>query len=563
MTNTVHDRFLKFKARADERHLGVYRYNESEYLNSRSILNIFCTIHNAYFKQSARAHINGSGCKKCVAENRCTHRRFDGTDEFVRAMVEKFGIGTFTYEKTVYNSMKSPVTVTCPIHGDITHTPDSFLNGNGGCRKCGYKKSGRSNTMSLDSFILKSIEKFGKKYDFSDSIYIKSTRPIHFICPIHGDVTMTPHDHLSSTTGCPKCGKESMAVTQMLSPDEIISIGNSRYNGKYTYLTDTYRGYQIPMGIICPIHGLFSQSFDSHIHNNGCPKCNNRESTGEKKIFEYVSSIVGYENVVRNYVGLFGDNREIDIYVPSHNIGIEFDGLEWHSEKRGKDIGYHLRKTEDAMEKGVLLIHVFEDEWIEHKDLVLDRICHYLGGDSEKIKINAEDISVRKIGRDIAKDFLDRYNMQGYSPSSIRLGAYCNSSIVAVMTFRNVGCNVFYLNRYSTDIRYSLYNVGQKLIGYFISEYAPSEIKAFSDRRWNPKNDIILEMLGFTLDSVSKPDYMYVNGKKRVKKQFLGKEIIDRKRERGIVITEKQIATELRINRIWDCGKLKYIWRKK
>ena len=36
---------------------------------------------------------------------------------------------------------------------------------------------------------------------------------------------------------------------------------------------------------------------------------------------------------------------ELDIYIPSHNLAIEFDGLYWHSEIH-KPSNYHLNKTE-------------------------------------------------------------------------------------------------------------------------------------------------------------------------------------------------------------------------
>lgn len=39
------------------------------------------------------------------------------------------------------------------------------------------------------------------------------------------------------------------------------------------------------------------------------------------------------------------EEREIDIYMPALKLGIEVDGLYWHSEDNGKGMMYHLHKT--------------------------------------------------------------------------------------------------------------------------------------------------------------------------------------------------------------------------
>lgn len=54
--------------------------------------------------------------------------------------------------------------------------------------------------------------------------------------------------------------------------------------------------------------------------------------------------------------------KEIDIFIPFLNFGIEYNGTYWHSEgikpKRHRD-----DKTKKALKKGVTLIHVEEEDW--------------------------------------------------------------------------------------------------------------------------------------------------------------------------------------------------------
>ena len=63
---------------------------------------------------------------------------------------------------------------------------------------------------------------------------------------------------------------------------------------------------------------------------------------------------------------------ELDIYIPSKRIAVEYNGLAWHSEKfKGNGTKtYHLMKTNLCKENGIKLIHFFEDEWLEKKEIV-------------------------------------------------------------------------------------------------------------------------------------------------------------------------------------------------
>ena len=76
-----------------------------------------------------------------------------------------------------------------------------------------------------------------------------------------------------------------------------------------------------------------------------CPRCSiNLNNLGvsklEKEIFDFIENIYNGK-IIENY--RFEKNlspaksREIDIFLPDIKIGIEIDGLYFHSEKNGKD----------------------------------------------------------------------------------------------------------------------------------------------------------------------------------------------------------------------------------
>jgi hypothetical protein len=89
------------------------------------------------------------------------------------------------------------------------------------------------------------------------------------------------------------------------------------------------------------------------------------------------------------------EGNEIDVYLSELKIGIEYNGIYYHTEEFGKDKDYHLNKTEVCKRNGIKLIHVFEDEFVLHKDIVMNKIGHIIGIDQNKPKIMARKCSLR------------------------------------------------------------------------------------------------------------------------------------------------------------------------
>ena len=88
----------------------------------------------------------------------------------------------------------------------------------------------------------------------------------------------------------------------------------------------------------------------------------------KKEVKEFIDGIYDGE-VLFNDRNIL-DGREIDVLIPDFKIGIELNGLFYHSEEvlsgRVDDPRkYHLNKTLAAKEKGITLIHVFESEWLD------------------------------------------------------------------------------------------------------------------------------------------------------------------------------------------------------
>lgn len=124
----------------------------------------------------------------------------------------------------------------------------------------------------LYNFIEKAKKAHGEKFDYSRVKYINNRTKISIICPIHGIFFQTPEKHIF-TKGCKKCSFENLSITKTKSNKTFIINAINIHNNKYDYSKTLYIHCHKKIDIICPIHGIFSQSPSTHLKGQGCVKC--------------------------------------------------------------------------------------------------------------------------------------------------------------------------------------------------------------------------------------------------------------------------------------------------
>jgi len=261
---------------------------------------------------------------------------------------------------------------------------------------------------------------------------------------------------------------------------------------------------------------------------------------------------------------------EVDLYLPDHNLAIEFNGLYYHTEKMGKHRNYHIDKTRGLNSLGINLIHIFEDEWVHNKPLVLNKLKHVLNLNDSK-KIFARNCSVVSVDANTKNTFLKVNHIQGGDKSAISLGLMHNDTMVAVMTFDNKRVmnggaedGLYGLSRYATDTDYIVVGGASKILSNFIKTYNPKKIVSFGDRRWVlDMNNNMYTKLGFKLSKILPPDYRYYNNamvkNTRIHKFGFGKNNLKKKHPHlDFSKTERELTEELGYDRIWDCGLFRY-----
>ena len=429
-------------------------------------------------------------------------------------------------------------------------------------------------------FIEKARQIHNDKYDYSKVNYVNSRTKVCIICPEHGEFWQTPHNHLKGY-GCAECGKEKSHLPKITTED-FIAKSKEIHGNKYDYSKVCYKTSDTKVCIICPEHGEFWQSPSNHMNGSGCPKCANEKRKNalikDTKLFIDTATLIHDGKSEDEIISLFSEiehqqhNREIlngmeiDIFIPPLKLGIEYNGLRWHSEEFGKDHRYHLDKLNKCNEQGIKLIQIFEDEWVNHREICeskLKQIC----GLNRNPKIFGRKCEIREItNKDIVYEFLDKNHIQGRTGFTIALGAYYQNNLVGVMTFKKEKEGYWDLNRFATDINHQCVGIGGKLFKYFTRNYPFIEIKSFADRRWttDPDNNLYTK-LGFEFDSYVPPSYWYYNPKInpyiRFHKFGFRKQHLHKQYGLPLTMTEREMTTALGYTRIWDCGLIKYVYK--
>lgn len=192
-------------------------------------------------------------------------------EEFIEKAKEIYG-ELYDYSKSVYVGSKNKIIVTCREHGDFEITPNSFLSRRG-CALCGKERVIKNQTLTVDDFIHRANEVHGNTYDYTKSIYTKSSEKLIITCTKHGDFLQTPSMHISGR-GCPKCAITTTAEKKRSSTEAFVKKARAIHGeDKYGYELVDYKASTSPVTIICKIHGHFEQRPGLHLMGQGCEKC--------------------------------------------------------------------------------------------------------------------------------------------------------------------------------------------------------------------------------------------------------------------------------------------------
>ena len=296
----------------------------------------------------------------------------------------------------------------------------------------------------------------------------------------------------------------------------------------------------------CDIPTIEKYAMDNHV-----------SSINELEVVDFVKSILGdvlVETNTRKVIPPY----ELDIYIPEKGIAIEYNGVYYHCDDvKGKD--YHLKKTERCEELGIRLIHIFETEWHEHKDICKSIIKSSLG--VYDARVYARDCIIKEVSPSDAREFLEVNHIQGAVNSSYRLGLYYNSELVQIIT---IGKSRFKDDE--VELLRMCSKLGWQVVGGFsrlMKNQPYEELISYVDRC--KFSGVGYFSSGWAFISYTMPSYFYSNsnGKTTISRYQAQKH----KLPKLLKVFDSQLteAENMKNNnwfRVYDCGNLKLKYTK-
>lgn len=212
-----------------------------------------------------------------------------------------------------YKDSHTPISIECPIHGIFQKTPNHHLSGQG-CKLCNE----RQNTV-VTNFESRANELHNFKYDYSKFVYTNNKTPSTIICPIHGEFSQSPDNHLHNH-GCPKCSGNNKKTTI-----EFIGELKEVFGDYYDYSSVVYNGAFSKVSLICTKHGEFKKDPHHLLNGSGCKKCTSSLLENEIRLFlskRYNGLVI--EQYRTSWLG----KQSLDFYLPRLKIGIECQGIQ-------------------------------------------------------------------------------------------------------------------------------------------------------------------------------------------------------------------------------------------
>ena len=217
-----------FLKRSRKAHGHRFDYSLSQYTGLHNKVTVVCPKHGPFYPR-AHVHMNGYDCPSCSIE-KSSSKNSMGMDEFVRRSRKTHG-DKYGYPDNGYVNNHTPVSITCPQHGDFSQLPMHHVKGHG-CPRCGYGTFSGSNNPKYvraeKEFVERAIKIHGDRYDYSKFVYGGSNAKGIIVCPEHGEFEQSYNNHVNMKNGCPKCNDnvsgpegEVLDFVKSLLPDDM------------------------------------------------------------------------------------------------------------------------------------------------------------------------------------------------------------------------------------------------------------------------------------------------------------------------------------------------------
>lgn len=280
-----------------------------------------------------------------------------------------------------------------------------------------------------------------------------------------------------------------------------------------------------------------------------CHSCHPKESKGQLEIYEFVKNICN-DAILSDRSQL--ENLELDIYVPSKKLAIEYNGLYWHSEKINKNKNYHFEKTKNANDKDIKLFHIYEDEWKNKTDIIKSMIKNSLGICENKI--GARECIIKQLSSKDKKEFFDKNHLDGDTKSKFAYGLFYDDKLVSAISlrkpFHNKWASYLEVARFCSLLNYNIVGGFGKLSSHILKIHS-MPLMSYMDKRFGGNGKAYLKS-GWNLDGETNERFWWTDFIKRYDRFWCR---ADKLRS----MTENEVAEEKGVYRIWGVGNKRFV----
>lgn len=278
-----------------------------------------------------------------------------------------------------------------------------------------------------------------------------------------------------------------------------------------------------------------------------CGCTTSRVSSGQREIYDFITKI-GIEAKLEHSLG----NMKFDIFVPSHDLTIEYTGLRWHSypDSKRRDIA----KQKTAMLNGMRHLMIFEDEWVFGRSKV-ENLLRSILKTGQVTALRPSQCQIRIIDHSVADPFYEEFHYIGGCNTKINYGVFLGDKLIACCSFKRPTRQSKYdweLVRMASDSQFRVHGIWSKILKQFVSESDPTSVVSFSDNRLFTGQTY--EKMGFTFDGDVQLDYYWWKNKRRYHKSAMRK-------PKGEIRTETELRQAQGFAKIWDLGKKRWVYR--
>lgn len=267
-------------------HKSLYDYSNVKYKNSNTKVGIVCRIHGLFY-QTPSSHLQGMGCPKCAG-------KLITEDDFIRQFNDK-GLVYIKYVGGFVNNTTS-CRFLCEKHGEFSCKPTNFFTSKHGCRLCSNESIGKSLARGLGE-IVKGVEDTGLFHlisvDNHNHYSYNTNSKVTVRCLKHGVIETRPYISLIKSVGCSKCLYEHKVNTKLYTKEKFVGLAKGVHGEVYDYSYVDYKRANIPVDVVCHLHGKFSLTPSNHLDGQKCPKCTVKNSWSREGFLKFVESNYG------------------------------------------------------------------------------------------------------------------------------------------------------------------------------------------------------------------------------------------------------------------------------